>query len=120
MIELIPNLPDEIVAVAARGTVSAEDYEKVLIPAIEEKLKKHSRIRMLYYLGKNFDRFTPAAMWDDAMVGLKHLTAFDKIAVVSDVRWIVEAVRIFAVFVPCPIRIFSDDNLSDAKNWLSQ
>ncbi len=120
MIELIPGLPDDIVAVSAKGIVTADDYEKILIPAVEEKLKRHARIRLLYHFGRDFDKFTAAAMWDDAKIGLKHLTAFDKIAVVSDVGWIVEAVKIFGFIIPYPVRIFANDKLSEAKSWLSQ
>ncbi|MGO9612111.1 MAG: STAS/SEC14 domain-containing protein [Dissulfurispiraceae bacterium] len=119
MIEIIPDMPDVVVAVSAKGTVTGEDYENVLVPAIEERLKRHQKIRLLYELGREFSGFTAAAMWDDAKVGMKHLTAFEKIAVVSDVDWIVGAVRIFAFVILCPVRVFPNDRLSEAKNWVS-
>ncbi len=34
MIELIPNLPDRVVGILASDQVSANDYEKVLVPAV--------------------------------------------------------------------------------------
>jgi len=120
MIEMIPGMPDEIVAVSAKGTVTGEDYENVLVPAIEDRLKRHQKIRMLYELGREFSGFTAAAMWDDAKVGMRHLIAFEKIAVVSDVDWIAGAVRIFAFVIPCPVRVFRNHKLTDAKNWVSQ
>ena len=48
MIEIIQGLPDNVVAVTASGKVTGEDYDSVLIPVIEEKLKKHDKIRVLY------------------------------------------------------------------------
>ena len=73
MIEIIPDMPDEVVAVSAKGTVTGEDYDNVLVPAIEERLKRHHKIRMLYQLGPEFSSFTAVAMWDDARVGIRHL-----------------------------------------------
>ena len=88
--------------------------------AIEDKLKRFTKIRMLYQLGPDISAFTPGAMWDDAKVGIRHVTAFEKIAVVSDVEWIVGAVKVFAFLIPCPVKIFRTEELSDAKDWVSE
>ena len=42
-----------------------------------------------------------------------------KVAVVTDVDWIASAVRIFAFVIPCPVKLFHNDKLSEAKNWVS-
>jgi hypothetical protein len=81
-----------------------DDYDNVLIPAIEDKIEKHGKIRMLYQLGRDFKGFTYEAMWEDAKVGILNLTAFEKIAVVSNVDWIIDAVRIFRFVIPCPVK----------------
>lgn len=88
MIEIIQGLPDNVVAVTASGKVTGEDYDSVLIPVIEEKLKKHDKIRVLYVLGPDVSGFTAGAMWDDAKIGIRHLTAYEKVSVVSDANWI--------------------------------
>jgi hypothetical protein len=119
MIEILSTQSDNVLAVAAHGTVSAEDYEKILIPAIERKLASHPKLRFLYQLGNDFTGFTPKAMWDDAKVGLRHLTAFEKIAVVSEVPWVVGAMKLFRPFVPCPVKIFGNDELAAANAWLT-
>jgi len=118
MLEIIPNLPDNVWGVNAYGKVSGEDYDRVLIPAIQAKLKRQKRIRVLHQLGPNFSGFTAEAMWDDAKVGIRHITAFEKIAVVSDVDWIVAAVKVFAFVIPCPVRIFKNEELPEAKAWV--
>jgi len=119
MIEFIQNMPENVVAVKASGKVTAKDYDDVLIPSIEDKLGKHKKIRMLYELGRDLSGFTPGAMWDDAKVGIRHITAFEKIAVVSDVEWIAAAVKVFAFLIPCPVRVFGTTELSEAKKWIS-
>jgi len=94
MLEIIEGLPDNAVGFTAKGNVTAEDYETVLIPAVEEKLKKHEKVRLLYHLGEEFERFEAGAMWDDAKVGLGHITDWEKIAIVTDVNWIQQAGKI--------------------------
>jgi hypothetical protein len=120
MIEIISDMPENVVAVSAKGKVTGQDYDKVLIPALEEKLKGHKKIRLLYHLGEDFSGFTAEAMWDDTKVGIRHLTAFEKIAVVSDVEWIAGAVKVFAFIIPCPVRIFGNEGLAEAKTWVSK
>lgn len=120
MIEFIANMPENVVAVKGSGKVTAKDYDDVLVPSIEDKLGKHKKIRMLYELGRDFSGFTPGAMWDDAKVGIRHITAFEKIAVVSDIEWIHAAVNVFAFLIPCPARVFGTAELNEAKHWVSE
>ena len=120
MIEITSGMPDNILAVTAHGMVTAEDYENVLLPAVEEALKRNNKIRFLFRTGEDFSGYTAGAMWDDAKLGVRHLTAFEKIAVVSDVPWLVQAVRFFRFFVPCPVKIFSGDRFSDAEAWICE
>ena len=120
MLELIPNMPENVLGVKAEGKVTGEDYDRVLIPALEDLLKRHKRIRVLYQLGPDFSGFTAEAMWDDAKVGIQHITAFEKIAVVSDVDWIVAAVKIFAFVIPCPVKVFSNEAHFQARAWVTK
>jgi hypothetical protein len=120
MIEIIPGMPENIVAVNASGKVTGEDYDNVLIPVIEDRLKKHEKIRVLYVLGPDFSGFTAGAMWDDAKIGIRHLTAYEKVAVVSDVGWVVGAMKFFSFIIPFPVKIFGNDKLSEAKAWISE
>jgi hypothetical protein len=120
MIEVIQEgMRGNVVALAASGKVSHEDYRAVVIPVVEEKVKAYDKVRLLYRLGEDFTGFTPGALWDDTQIGLRHLTAFDKIAVVTDHGWIREALRVFRVFVPCPVRIFSNAQGAEASAWIN-
>jgi hypothetical protein len=120
MMEIIGGMPENVLAVSGRGKITKEDYERVLIPALEEKLKNHEKIRMLYQLAPDFTAFTPGAMVDDAKVGIRHLTAFEKIAVVSDAEWMLAAARVFGFLIPCPVKTYANGELKAAKEWVSQ
>jgi hypothetical protein len=118
MIEVLPDYPENVLAIAASDNITGDDYKSVIIPAIEAKVKAHGRIRLLYHLGPDFTGFDAAAMWEDATTGLKHFTDFEKIAFVSDVDWINHMVSAFGFMIPCPVKVFSSRRLSEASNWI--
>ena len=120
MLEIIQGMPDNVVAVSASGKVTGEDYDYLLIPLIEGKLKTLKKVRVLYVLGPEFTDFTAGAMWDDAKIGLRHFTAYERIAMVTDVNWILGAVKFFTFMFPCPVRIFGNERLSEAMAWISE
>ncbi len=120
MIKLMPNLPDHVVGIIASGQVTATDYETVLVPAIESKLAGHGRVRVLYQLGPAFTGFTSGAMWDDLKLGFAHLKAWEKMAVVTDVEWIAGATRLFAFAMPCPVKVFPNDEIAEATHWIAK
>lgn len=118
MLKLMNDWPDNVVAVSASGQISGKDYDDVLIPAVESSVKKHGKIRVLYQLSRDFTGFTAEAMFDDAKLGILHRTDFEKIAVVTDANWILRAVQAFSLFIPCPVRVFRNKDMSGAKIWL--
>ncbi len=119
MVELIESVPDNTIAITAVGKVTGKDYETVIIPLIEEKLGRHEKLRLLYHCGPEMDGFDAAAVWDDAKVGLAHLTAWEKIALVSDQHWILQSVKALGFLMPCEVRVFEGDKLEEAKAWIS-
>lgn len=120
MIEVMTDLPDRVLGLKAIGKVSAEDYKTVLVPAIEEKLTKHRKARLLYILGDEFEGYTSGAAWEDAKVGMKHLTSFDRVAVVTDVDWIEKMIKAFGFALPGEVRVFDDDDLDEARLWICE
>jgi hypothetical protein len=120
LIERIPDLPDTVLGFRAKGTVTAEDYESIIIPAVEALFARHPKARFLYQLGDEFSGFEATAMWDDTRLGLKHLAGWEKMAVVSDVEWIRAAIRIFALAIPGHVRVFHNSEFADARRWVCQ
>ena len=118
MISVMDGYPDDVLALTATGHVTAEDYHHTLIPAAEERLKRHDRLRLLYVIGKDFDGFSPGAMMADAGFGLGHLRDFGHSAVVTDVGWIRDGMRLFAPFFRGQFRVFRNSEFEDAKDWV--
>jgi hypothetical protein len=118
MIEVLPKSHDNILAVKASGKVTAEDYEKVLIPKAESLLAEHSRGKFLYYLSNEFEGFELGAMWDDAKYISGHSDKFDKVALVGGPKWIEWTSKISGLFIKAEVKTFSVDQLDEAWNWI--
>ena len=118
MIAIMNGLTDNVLGASAMGEVTDEDYEFTLIPAVEEKLKTNKKVRLFYHLGSDFTGFELTAVFDDAKMGIKHLTSWDRIALVSDHHTINAFAKFFGHIFPCPVRIFKNTEFEDAKKWI--
>ncbi len=118
MIEILKNFPDNVIAISCEGQVSKEDYERIFIPAILETLKRHDKIRLLYEISADFAGYDAGAIWEDMKVGAEHPTRWERAAVVTDVDWIVQAMHIFRFLMPCPTKLFTPSEDTQARAWI--
>jgi len=96
MLKLIDGLPANVVAIEASGKVEAENYRTVLDPA------------------------AAAAMWEDTKLGFHDLSAWERIAVVTDYGALADAIRVFGWLIPGEVRTYPTAQLADAKAWVSE
>ena len=120
MLTIINDLPDNVLGVSGEGKITGNYNESVLIPAIAEKFKVNKKLRMLYHLGVDFTGFDLSAMLDDAKMGMKHLSAWDRIAMVSDHKMINTFAKFFGHMLSCELRIFKNADLGEAKKWVAE
>jgi hypothetical protein len=120
MIEVMNDLPERVLGLKASGEVTAEDYKTVLVPALEAQLTRHKKVRLLYVFGEQFTGYSGGAAWEDTKVGMKHLTSFERVAIVTDVDWIENMIKAFGFAVPGEVRVFDDDELEAARQWISE
>ena len=103
----------------AKGQVTRNDYDEVLIPAIETAFGSHRKVRCYYELGREFAGFDAGAMWADARIGFSHLTGWERFAVVTDVDWVNQAINFFHFLVPGEIRLFPSSEAAEARRWIA-
>lgn len=120
MLKIIKDLPENVLGIEAEGEVTGSDYETVLIPAVEGKLKANKKICLLYHLGSSFTGFDLKAMIDDAGIGIKHLSDWDKIALVSDHQLINIFAKFFGYLLSGKVRVFKNVELEAAREWISE
>jgi len=120
MIELLKGFPDNVVAIACRGEVTRQDYDTVLIPAVEKALKSHDKVRLLYEIGPDFAGYDAGAAWEDLKVGMEHFSHWERVAVITDIEWITLAMRLFSVFLPGAMRAYPTADAAKARLWITQ
>lgn len=118
MIGLMMNLPDSVLGFTATGQITQADYESVVQPAVENALKNREKVRLLCHLS-NVTGITRGALWDDIKLAVMHLRAWEKLALVTDNRWLRRGVNLLRKAVPDRVRVFSSDEMSQARSWIA-
>ena len=116
---LLEGYPDHVIAIEALGEVTSADYDRILIPLVRERAKRHAKLRLLMVLGPDFDGYSAGAIWDDARLGLTHWRSFERVAVVSDIGWITRALKLFAPLMPGEVAVFPMTGREAAKAWIT-
>ncbi len=120
MFELEQVTDSNILIVTAKGRVTDDDYEDILIPAMDSTLEKYGKVRILIQLGGDFDSIEGDAVWEDTKVGMKHFTSFEKCAIVSDKKWIRRSIKVFGFLVPGEVKLFANKQLAEAREWIAE
>lgn len=120
MIEPLQGFADNVIAVECRGHVTRADYDSVLIPLVEAKLRAHEKLRLYYRAGPQFDGIDPAAMLEDARVGLAHFSRWERAAIVTDIEWLRIATKVFGFLMPCPVKCFPTAQEPEARRWIAE
>jgi len=116
MLRPLPDLPPGVIGFDAVGELHSDDYRDVLRPAIEAAADA-GPVHLVYVLGPEFSGYSAGATWEDTKLGLGHLTAFERTAVVTDVGWVEHLVSGFGWMVPGKLRRFPLAEQADAVRW---
>ena len=115
MLELIRELPDNVVGILARGRVTNEECDNVLRPAMETTLRRHGKLRLYYEIGSRF----PGAGWGDLDVAIDHLPQWERVAVVSDTAWVRQMVNALRFLIASEIRVFTTEEMQEGRTWIA-
>ena len=119
MIQVITEVPSNVAAFRALGEVDAADYKKIVIPVIDELVKRQGKINFLLVLDTPLKDFTAGAIVQDLGVGLKHFTKWHKMAIVSESGAINTFTDFFSYIAPGDAKGFTHAELKEAISWVS-
>ena len=119
MIKQIEGLPAGTLGFRAHGQVSATDYERVVVPDVEAAFALNRKLRLLYVTADDFTGFDPGAMWNDAKMGARHFSGWDRVALVTDVPWLRGTATAFSFAIPAEFALFDGANLDEAIRWIT-
>jgi hypothetical protein len=121
MIERISDMPEGTVGMRASGKLSKADYRDVLEPTLREAVAA-GELRLLFVLS-DFHGLEPGAWIEDVKTGLevavRHHSAWERFALVTDVDWVAKSTRMFTWLIPGEVRIFDLDELEPARAWVT-
>ncbi|MEL1251238.1 STAS/SEC14 domain-containing protein [Aurantiacibacter gilvus] len=116
--EPIDGLPSDVIALRVVGVITADDYRDMLIPLMQEKLAQHDKLKCLLVLDDDYATFSGGAAWEDTKFDLRHMTDFSRIALVTDIGWMIKTARLFQPILPYELGIFPLAELEEAKSWI--
>lgn len=117
MIQIIDS-PANVAAFRAAGEVTAEDYQTVMVPAVEKLVEKINEINFLFLIDTDISNFTAAAWMQDALLGLKNLGKWNRAAIVTDSEKAITFTNGFSYFVPGEFRGYKKEDYEKALNWV--
>jgi hypothetical protein len=117
MIIIIPETPDNIVALKATGEITKEDFENCVVPQVKAKVNQYHELNCLLLLDTDLDNFTFDAWLQDALLGLKNLTKWNRVAIVTDNGSLRNFITVFSVFIPGEYSTYPIVDLENAVFW---
>lgn len=107
-----------IIHASVTGQLQEQDYQ-LLTVQVEQLLQRHASLRMLAQLTA-FEGWSPGAAWEDAKLGYRHFSDFERLAVVGDKRWEEWMVRLSKPFTLADTRFFEPTELDKALAWIAE
>jgi hypothetical protein len=119
MVTQLSNTPDNMVGFRLTDTVTKDDYNQVIFPAVDGLAKKLGKLNYLLDIDTPLSNFTIGAWWKDAILGIKGLTKTHKVAVLTDSDGLNRFTNIVSVLVPGEFKGFKRKELDAAIEWVA-
>ena len=113
MLRVIEGLPDNVVGIVAKGRVTADECDRILMPVIHTSLQRNGA-RLYYEIGSRI----PAARWDDLQIEVDCIPQWERVAVVTDIGWIRQTVKALRFLIGGDIRVFTTSEAGDGLAWI--
>ena len=120
MITHIEHLPDNMVGFIATGEVNETDFTNVVMPKVKEAIERTGKLNYMLVLDTSIKNFSMGAWFKDAVMGIKHITKWNRAAIISDVEGIKTFTEIFSVLMPGEFKCFEHSQLQQAIDWCSE
>jgi hypothetical protein len=120
MIHQLQNLPTNIVGFKATGEITEADFTNTVMPNVQALIDNTDQLNYLLVLDTSLKNFTIGAWMKDAIMGIKHLTKWNRAAIVSDEATIRNFTNFFSYLMPGEFKGFEHIELQQAIDWVSE
>jgi hypothetical protein len=115
VIKELSGMPAGVTGFETVGTIKAEDYRDVVLPALE-RASAAGEVRFVVVIPE-FHGMSGGAVWEDLKVGIEHFTAWKRMALVTDIEWMKHMTRLFGWMTPGEVRHFPLAERGEAIAW---
>ncbi|MFL9835810.1 STAS/SEC14 domain-containing protein [Chryseobacterium terrae] len=113
MISLLNDAPENVAAFSASGNISLADFDSIIIPHVEKKMKRFNELNYLLYLNNNLPK-TDVDVWlSHSLLKLNKISLCNRAAIVSDDFGLQKITALHTN----KFKIFSSDNIYGALHW---
>lgn len=120
MVELLTDFPPHVAAYRAAGKVNKEEYEQIVMARVNEVAAAYGRINFLVLLQTDFENYSAAAFLDYLKISFKHFSKWNRMAIVTDERWLRKAYDMLSPLVHGVINGYELNQYAEAKQWVSE
>jgi hypothetical protein len=117
VIKELSDMPQGVIGFEATGKLNAEDYRDVVLPALD-KAAASGEVRFVIVMN-DFDGMTGGALWQDLKLGVEHLRAWKRIALVTDIGWMHHLTDLFGWMTPGQTKTFPIAERDAAIAWVA-
>jgi hypothetical protein len=122
MVERIEEMSAGTIGFRVVDQLTGDDYREQIEPALTAAAEA-GEVRLLFEIDSGFG-MDAGAVIEDAKTGLKlglgHMKAWKRTAVVTEVEWIRKAIKAFGFMTPGEVRVFDPGELGAAKVWVAE
>jgi SpoIIAA-like len=115
LIKELTDLPSGVIGFETAGKLHAEDYRDVLLPALK-RAATDGDIRCVIVIS-DFGGLSTGALWEDLKMGVEHLRAWKRIALVTDIEWMNHMTALFGWMTPGEVKHFPLAERAAAITW---
>ena len=118
----ILDSPENVFAIEVVGKLEKDDYEKVLVPAVQKMIDGPGEIRAVFVFGDRYEGLTAGATWADTKLYVgellhRELSKWKRCAIVTDLDWLRHSVAMFHWMMPGEVEVFEPSKVPEAIAW---
>lgn len=119
MIQQISNLPSNMVGFRSSGEVTKDDFD-IVHTEVEKLVDETGKLNYLLFLDNSPTDFTAGAWLQDALLGIRNITEWNRAGIVSDSETVIGFTNAFSKVIPGEFRGFHKDEYQQAVDWVSE
>jgi hypothetical protein len=120
MITQINDASLNAIAFKVSGQIDANDFQKVVVPAVKELVSRTVELNCLLYLDTNMGNFCAGDWLKNAVMGCKELPKWNRAAIVTDSTNVISFTQGFSYIMPAEFQGFEKENYREALLWVTQ